>query len=176
MRRAVYGDGIMFGQELRSRNACRQGWLGFLKVLVRLSCWGSFRDVSAATAAIAVTAVAHLVHLDVVTVEVEAGNPVLHVRLPPHRLRPQVEQLHVPVVVASGQAAVFVRVGVAERNGPAISCRLSVRNGQKTTDQEVTRKGLEETHVSTDRAHGAHDAGNSLPPSPTAACCALVET
>lgn len=72
----------------------------------------------------------YLIHLDVVAVEVEAGNPVLHVRLPPHGLRPQVEELNVTVVVAGRQAAVFVCVSVAERNGPAISRRLSARNGR----------------------------------------------
>lgn len=86
---------------------------------------------------------ADLVHLDVVAVEVEARDPVLDVRLPPHGLRPEVEELDVPVVVAGGQASVLVRVGVAEGDGPAIPRCL-----KKTEDE---RRGGQ-TRASTRRS------------------------
>lgn len=66
-------------------------------------------------------AVSHLVHLDVVPVELQPGHPILHICLPAHALRPEVEQLHVSVVIAGSQAAVLVGAGVSECNRPAVS-------------------------------------------------------
>mmetsp|Transcript_31004 Transcript_31004/g.73934 ORF Transcript_31004/g.73934 Transcript_31004/m.73934 type:complete len:288 (-) Transcript_31004:159-1022(-) len=69
-----------------------------------------------------------LVHLDVAAVELERGDAVLAVCLPPDRVRPQIEQFDVSVV-ESGEDRPFIAVGIAECDRPAITRpRRRVRN------------------------------------------------
>lgn len=84
--------------------------------------------------------VTDLVHLDVVAVEVQTGNPVLNVCLPPHSLSPEVEKLDVAVIVARGQAAVFVRVSVSKCNGPTVPCGLIERKRVSSRIDQVTKE------------------------------------
>ena len=93
-------------------------------------------------------AVSHLVHLDVVPVELQPGHPILHICLPAHALRPEVEQLHVSIVIASSQAAVFVGAGVSECNRPAVSGGLLPPKllEQANSDADGKRVEREKTH------------------------------
>ena len=42
---------------------------------------------------------AEFVHLDLLAIELRAAHAVAHVCLPPHLPRPQIEHLHIPVVI-----------------------------------------------------------------------------
>ena len=69
---------------------------------------------------------AHLVHLDIWPVEFHAGDPIAHVGLPPQRVGAQVEELDIPVVIASADTALGVIVGIAEGDGPAVAGGLAL--------------------------------------------------
>mmetsp|Transcript_15765 Transcript_15765/g.35490 ORF Transcript_15765/g.35490 Transcript_15765/m.35490 type:complete len:202 (+) Transcript_15765:489-1094(+) len=73
----------------------------------------------------------HLVHLDVLAVELDVGYAVGHVRLVAHGVSSQVEQLYVPVVVARSDAAVLVAKGVSKCDRPAVPCELPLPRLQR---------------------------------------------
>jgi len=66
------------------------------------------------------------VHFDVLPVEVNVGDAVLHVGLVPERVRAQVKDFHVTVVVARCHYALFVAKGIAKRHGLTVAHRLAV--------------------------------------------------
>lgn len=99
-------------------------------------------------------AVSHLVHIDVVPVELQPGHPILHICLPAHALRPQVKQLHVSVVVAGSQAAVLIGAGVSEGNRPTVSGSLLPARESERTNSDAGSRCAEQNRRRKHEFHG----------------------
>ena len=61
-----------------------------------------------------------LIHVDVRAIKLETTDAICDVRVPPEAVRPQVEQLHVSIIVAGRQAPLLLIVGVAESDSPTV--------------------------------------------------------
>ena len=62
----------------------------------------------------------HLVHVDVRSVEFDSADTVSDVRVPAEAVRPEVEELHVTVVVATDEAAFLLVIGITKGDSPAV--------------------------------------------------------
>jgi len=62
----------------------------------------------------------HLVHVDVGSVEFDSADSVSDVCVPAEAVRPEVEELHITVVVTRDEAAFLLVEGVAKGDGPAV--------------------------------------------------------
>lgn len=105
----------------------------------------------------------HLVHLDVVSVELQPGHPILDICLPAHALRPEVEQLHVSVVVAGSQAAILVGAGVSEGNRPAVSGGLLQARLLEQTNSDAGGRCAERKRTRKPERHGLETRGDPCP-------------
>jgi hypothetical protein len=55
----------------------------------------------------------HLIHLDIFPIKLDAGDAIRHIGLEPNRIRSEVEELDVAIVIPRHDAPLFIAEGIS---------------------------------------------------------------